>query len=171
VREELALVRYPEPVLKKVAGRITRIDRQVSKLAQDMLELMYEERGIGLAANQVAVPRQLLVASIGGEHADEVVLVNPTLVTGTGRLTGVEGCLSLPGIEVSVPRYEKVTVRGYDLSARETEIEAAGLLARVLQHEMDHLEGMLIIDKIGPAARIACRGALQALEQQYRAGG
>lgn len=166
---ELAIVKYPDPVLRKRADVIERVDEGVRKLAQDMLQVMHEEKGVGLAANQVAHPRQLLVVSIGGEHVHEVVLINPRPVRGEGEFDSVEGCLSLPGIEAQVPRYQKVTVRGYDLSGKEVEIEAEDLLARVLQHELDHLDGILIIDKMSPAARIACRDALRQLEQGYRA--
>ncbi len=167
---ELAIVKYPDPVLRQRAERIERVDREVRRLAQAMLGVMYEEKGIGLAANQVAYPRQLLVASGGGEHADEVVLVNPRVVGTEGEFDSVEGCLSLPGVEGHVPRYQKVRVRGSDLSGKEIEIEADELLSRVLQHELDHLDGLLIIDKMSPAGRIACRDALRQLEQDYGSG-
>jgi peptide deformylase len=169
VDAELAIVKYPDPVLRKRAERIHRVDQEVRKLAQGMLRVMYEEKGIGLAANQVACPRQLLVVNVGGEHPQEVVLVNPRLVGTEGEFDSVEGCLSLPGVEGHVPRYQKVRVRGSELSGKQVEIEADELLSRVLQHELDHLDGILIIDKMSPTACIACRDALRLLEQEYGA--
>ncbi len=171
VPSRLCIVKYPHPALRKQAAEIKSINAEVRKLTRKMFETMYAEKGMGLAANQVAHLQKLTVVTTGGEHPDELVLVNPTIVEGSGELMGVEGCLSMPGIEVEVPRYQTITVRGYDLQGKEIEIEADELLSRVLQHELDHLDGIMLVDKMSPAARIACRQTLRELERAYHDGG
>jgi peptide deformylase len=146
---------YPEKVLRKRAKPIAEIDEEISRLADHMADTMYSAPGIGLAANQVGVPKQLLVADISprGPESELIVLVNPEIIAAEGQVTIEEGCLSVPDYQAEVKRHEKVTVRGLDLRGKEVIIEAEGLLAVVLQHEIDHLNGVLFIDRISKLKR------------------
>jgi peptide deformylase len=151
----LEICTYPEKVLRKRAEPIADIDEEISRLADHMADTMYSAPGIGLAANQVGVPKQLLVADISPRRPESelIVLVNPEIVAAEGQVTIEEGCLSVPDYQAEVKRHEKVTVRGLDLHGEEVVIEAEGLLAVVLQHEIDHLNGVLFIDRISKLKR------------------
>jgi peptide deformylase len=136
-----------------------------------MLELMYEARGLGLAANQVALPYQMLVMNhtadpLQKEH--ELVCINPVLVERKGSVEGEEGCLSFPKLYQKVRRAKTVKVRTYNLDGQLIEIDGSDLIARVLQHEIDHLHGILFIDKMGVIGRLASRGALGEFEREYQ---
>ena len=146
---------YPEKVLSQPAEPITSIDEDVIKLADHMAETMYNAPGIGLAANQVGVAKRLLVADIAprGPESELIVLANPEIVAAEGEVIIEEGCLSVPEYQAEVKRYEKITVRGLDLNGEQVEIEAEGLLAVVLQHEIDHLNGILFIDRLSKLKR------------------
>jgi peptide deformylase len=134
---------FPDPVLREIARPLERRGRAVEALACDMLELMRAHHGIGLAAPQVGLPVRLIVADIG---EGPVCLVNPSLTPAPMRDRRMEGCLSLPGVHREVERAYVVEARGLDLRGSPVHFEAQGLLARVLQHEVDHLEGILIVD-------------------------
>jgi peptide deformylase len=152
----LHICAYPEKVLSQPAEPITSIDEDViKKLADHMAETMYNAPGIGLAANQVGVAKRLLVADIAprGSESELIVLANPEIVAAEGEVIIEEGCLSVPEYQAEVKRHEKITVRGLDLNGEEVEIEAEGLLAVVLQHEIDHLNGVLFIDRISRLKR------------------
>ena len=151
----LDICTYPEKILRRPAKSITKIDEEIVQLAEHMAETMYNAPGIGLAATQVGVQKRLLVADISPRtpESDLIVLTNPEIVAAEGELTIEEGCLSVPDYQAEVKRYEKITVRGLDLRGEEVEIEAEGLLAIVLQHEIDHLNGILIIDRISRLKR------------------
>jgi peptide deformylase len=142
-----------DPVLRQKAKRITAIDDRVRQLAHDMVETMRAANGIGLAAPQVGVLLRLIVVEIP-EERDEgqkyqfTVLVNPEIVKATGEQVGPEGCLSLPGLVGDVRRAAKVVVKGLDLRGKEVRVKAQGLFARALQHEIDHLDGILFIDRV-----------------------
>ncbi len=145
---------YPEPVLSRKAETITNIDGQVHTLAADMVETMYAASGIGLAAPQVGVSRRLIVVDPGKEEkCGLITLVNPVVVSGEGHNAIDEGCLSVPDFTAEVPRYAEILVKGVTLDEREVELNADGLLAIVLQHEIDHLNGILFIDRISPLKR------------------
>ena len=145
---------YPEPVLSRKAEEITNIDGQVHTLAADMVETMYAASGIGLAAPQVGVSRRLIVVDPGKEEKSGLItLVNPVVVSGEGHNAIDEGCLSVPDFTAEVPRHAEILVRGITLDEREVELSAGGLLAIVLQHEIDHLNGILFIDRISPLKR------------------
>jgi peptide deformylase len=146
---------YPDPILQVKAAEIENIDGRVVDLAEDMAETMYAAPGVGLAAPQVGVSERLIVLDVRHtEGAKELItLINPEIIEAEGRVVEEEGCLSLPGISENVPRAAKVLVRGHDLNEREQEIEAEGLLAVALQHEIDHLEGILFIDRISRLKR------------------
>ena len=151
----LQICTYPEKVLSQPAEPITRIDEDVIQLADHMAETMYSAPGIGLAATQVGVAKRLLVADIAprGSESELIVLANPEIVAAEGEVIIEEGCLSVPEYQAEVKRYEKITVRGLDLNGEEVEIEAEGLLAVVLQHEIDHLNGILFIDRLSKLKR------------------
>ena len=151
----LHICTYPEEILRQRAQPITEIDEEVVKLVDHMTETMYSAPGIGLAATQVGVAKQVLVADIAPRRPESelIVLINPEIVAAEGEVIFEEGCLSVPDYQAEVKRHEKVTVRGLNLQGEEVEIEAEGLLAVVLQHEIDHLNGMLFIDRLSKLKR------------------
>lgn len=136
-----------EPVLRRKAGPVKKIDRVIWRLLDDMVETMYHFQGVGLAAPQVGVPKRIVVLDPGGEENRLMELINPHFRERSGEVLGVEGCLSLPGITGEVPRAERVVVEALDREGCPVRIEAEGLPARILQHEIDHLDGILIIDR------------------------
>jgi peptide deformylase len=151
----LEICTYPDPVLREKAIRVEKVDRELRKLIDDMAETMYDAPGIGLAANQVGKPLRLVVIDIQKPEDEHglIVLVNPEIVSGQGEITCEEGCLSVPEFFSKVKRFEEVVVQGIDPHEKTCRIEATGLLAVALQHEIDHLEGKLFIDRIGLIAR------------------
>lgn len=166
----LALVKYPDPVLMKVGEPVSVVDERIGRLARRMFEVMYASRGVGLAAPQVGVSIRLFVANPSDQPGEqEGVYVNPAIVTASGSEVGEEGCLSLPMVACKVKRATHVTVRATDLEGRPFEQSAEGLLARVFQHEMDHLDGVLLSDRMSPLARLANRRTLKELREEYAA--
>ena len=151
----LHICTYPERILSQPAEPITEIDEEVVKLVDHMAETMYSAPGIGLAATQVGVSKQVLVADIAPRRPESelIVLINPEIVAAEGQVVFEEGCLSVPDYQAEVKRHEKVTVRGLNLKGEEVVIEAEGLLAIVLQHEIDHLNGLLFIDRLSKLKR------------------
>ena len=149
----LPLVEFPDPILKKVAEPVGKIDDAVRKLLRDMAESMYDAPGIGLAAPQVGESLRVFVYDVREEEIEPGVLVNPRIVEATGRQREVEGCLSIPGLDEVVERKEWVVVEGLDRDGNEVRIEAEGLLSRVLQHECDHRDGVLFVDRVSPLKR------------------
>ena len=151
----LHICAYPEEILRQRAEPITEIDEEVVKLVDHMTETMYSAPGIGLAATQVGVAKQVLVVDIAPRRPESelIVLINPEIVAAEGEVIFEEGCLSVPDYQAEVKRHEKITVRGLNLKGEEVEIEAEGLLAVVLQHEIDHLNGMLFIDRLSKLKR------------------
>ncbi len=158
----LEICTFPDRVLLEEAEPVSSIDREVAKLAADMAETMYNAPGVGLAANQVGVPRRLIVVDTSRRDLDSqlIVLVNPEIVSGEGLITMEEGCLSVPDYQAEVTRYQKVKVRGLDLQGRSMELDAEGLLAVVLQHEIDHVNGKLFIDHLSRLKRELCKRRL-----------
>jgi len=149
------IVKYPEPGLEQKCEPVEVFDGQLRQLATDMLETMYAAPGIGLAAPQVGENIRLLVIDVTSGHEDghQLVLVNPEVAEAEGRQREEEGCLSLPGITAVVERPAKVVVKGQDLDGNPVEISGEELMARVLCHEIDHLEGILYLDRISPLKR------------------
>jgi peptide deformylase len=146
---KLHIITLPDPLLRKPSARIERIDEEVLKLADDMLETMYAAPGVGLAAVQVGVPSRLIVLDTakGDEPPTPLVLINPEIVArGTELREHEEGCLSIPDVRVDIERPASVTVRYLDREGKPQEMAAEGLLATAVQHEIDHLDGKLIID-------------------------
>ena len=149
VMAKLEIITLPDPRLRKVSKRVEHIDEALNKLADDMLETMYAAPGVGLAAVQVGVPRRLIVLDTTKDEEERrpLVLINPEIVTqGDEMRTHEEGCLSIPDVRVEIDRPATVTVRYLDRKGTAQELTAKGLLATAIQHEIDHLNGKLIID-------------------------
>lgn len=134
-----------DPVLRKKARHITKIGKKLRTLVKDMLETMYHANGVGLAAPQVGISERLVVIDVG---SGPIVLINPEITKKEGENRDVEGCLSLPGRSEYVTRAEQVNVAAYDLNGKKINLTSEGLLARALQHEIDHLNGILFIDHL-----------------------
>ena len=151
---------YPDPVLREPAQRVTTVDDSVRQLARDMAETMYDAPGVGLAAPQIGVQRRVVVYRISEE--DELrTLVNPVIVSSSGEQTDDEGCLSIPGLAYPVTRAQQVSVTALDLDGNEVSYDAEDLEARVIQHEVDHLDGVLFLDRIDDAQRREALGILR----------
>ena len=156
----LPILRFPDPRLKKVAAPVTRFDDDLRRLAADMAETMYEAPGIGLAATQVDVHQRLVVIDVSEDKSELRAFVNPRLVACAGSQTGEEGCLSVPGIFDKVERAERVTVNYQDLDGNEQVLEAEGLLAVCIQHEIDHLDGKVFVDHLSQLKQTRIRSKL-----------
>ena len=142
-----------DPVLREMCREVGAVDDDVSALVDDLLETMYAEDGIGLAAPQIGVPMRVFVYDVRDDEIEPGVLVNPRIVEATGKQKEVEGCLSIPGLDEVVERSERVVVEGLGRDGEPVRIEAEGLLSRCLQHECDHLDGVLFIDRVSPLKR------------------
>ena len=164
----LKVVRYPDPILSRRAAEIEQVDDGVRALARRMFEIMYASGGVGMAAPQVGVSARLFVANPAcDEPGQEQVYVNPRIVSREGSEVHEEGCLSVPGVNCKITRSAEVTVRATGLDGREFVTQADGLLARIFQHELDHLDGVLIADRMSRVARLAHRRTLKELTRDY----
>ena len=162
---KLTILEFPDPRLRTKAQPVTVFDAALKQLAADMLETMYEAPGIGLAATQVNVHRQLLVLDVSEEKDQPMILVNPKILASEGSQTYQEGCLSVPGIFADVERADHIRVEAQDADGKPLAFEADGLLAVCIQHEMDHLIGKLFVDYLSPLKRDLVR---KKLEKQRR---
>ncbi len=142
-----------DPVLRERAAPIDEVDKEVRRLIDDLTDTMYEADGVGLAAPQIGVPLRVFVYDVRDPDLPFGALVNPVIVERSGTVKEEEGCLSIPGLSELVERSERVVVRGLDEKGREVEIVAEGLFSRCLQHECDHLDGVLFIDHVSPLKR------------------
>lgn len=151
----LPIMTYGAAVLRKVAQPVSEIDQELQRLIDDMAETMFSAPGVGLAAPQVGVSRRIVVITSleDLEKRDFVALINPEIISTEGEEVAEEGCLSVPELRMEVPRAETVRVRALDRQGKPVEIKGAGLMARILQHEIDHLNGLLFIDRLSPAKR------------------
>lgn len=163
---------YPAEVLRQQARRISAetLGSEIEELAREMLETMHQARGVGLAANQVGQAVRLVVIGVFEEGGEDRVLVNPVIKNRKGRTVEEEACLSVPGVNGKVRRASRVLVEATNLQGEKQEIEAEGLLARVLQHEIDHLDGRLFIDRLSPVAKIQAQGLLKDMERRRGSG-
>ena len=161
----LPILRYPDPRLHTVAAPVARVDDKIRKLIKDMSDTMYAAPGVGLAATQVDVHRRVIVIDVSDTHDQLRVFVNPEIVAASGQSDCEEGCLSVPGVYEKVSRAGRVTVRALDAEGREFTLEAEGLLAVCIQHEMDHLEGKVFVDKL---SRLKQNRILSRLKKQGR---
>jgi peptide deformylase len=167
----MKIVHYPHPSLRHKARALTTIDKDLRLQVGEMFDLMYEAKGLGLAATQVALPFQFLVMNMTGdpkEKDQEAVYVNPVIVERKGSQEGDEGCLSFPGLYQKVRRAKTVKIQAYNLQGQLVELTASDLEARAWQHELDHLEGVLYIDKMGLVSKLAARGSIKEFERLYR---
>jgi peptide deformylase len=167
--EDLQIIQYPDPRLKKVSVPAEKFDSSLKALAMRMFELMREARGVGLAAPQVGENIRLFVMNHSGEPGDDRVYVNPELTDAEGSEEAEEGCLSLPGLNVRVIRDRAIRMRAKDLDGNDIDQVESGYIARVWQHEFDHLNGTLITDRMGAVAKMAARKILRELEEKYAA--
>lgn len=165
----LAIVKYPQPVLRRPAQEVTEFGPKLRALAARMFQIMYAARGVGLAAPQVGLPLRMFVANPGEGPETEAVFINPRIIKTEGQLQEEEGCLSLPGLNTTIKRCESVTIQAQDLDGRPLERIGAGLLARVFQHETDHLNGVMIADRMSAVSRLAHRRLLKELEEKFAA--
>jgi peptide deformylase len=149
------ILTYGHPILRQVARPVQNLNGDLHQLIQDMVETMYAAPGVGLAANQVGSLHRVFVANPSEDHdpAKLLVVINPELVEGQGELVSEEGCLSIPEFRDEVRRDGRVLVRGLDRNGRPIQVEGEDLLARILQHEIDHLNGVLFVDRLSPAKR------------------
>ena len=148
----LKVLTVPEPVLRQKSKRVKNIDGSIQKLAGDMIETMHAASGVGLAAPQVGVPLRVIV--IGMPEEEDFVLINPQIVRKNGERMVTEGCLSVPGYFGEIQRAQRVTAKGKDLSGKEIRIKAEELLAQALEHEIDHINGVLYIDHLESKDRL-----------------
>jgi peptide deformylase len=146
---------YPSEVLRKKAVEVKELDGRLLKLIDNMIETMYDASGAGLAAPQVGVSRRVIVAnpSEREDYPEPIILINPVIAFSEGEIESREGCLSIPDIIVPVMRAARVFVKGLDRNGKPVGIEAGGLLARVFQHELDHLNGICLVERMGPVDR------------------
>jgi peptide deformylase len=164
---KLTILEFPDPRLRTRATEVKTVDDGLRKLIDDMLETMYDAPGIGLAATQVDAHQRLLVVDVSVDKSEPNALINPVIVEKDGVTVTEEGCLSVPGYYEEVERAEHIRVRFLDRNGDEQEMEAEGLLAVCIQHEMDHLEGKLFIDYLSEAKRMRIRKKL-VKEQRHR---
>lgn len=146
---EREIVRYPATVLRELAKSVSKFEPGTKNLIDDMVSTMRVANGLGLAANQVGVLQKVFVYDDGNGLG---VLINPEIISATGEQLGIEGCLSLPGLQGEVVRANEIVIKGMDIKGKSVKIKAEGLLARIIQHELDHLYGKLFIDKAEPGS-------------------
>jgi peptide deformylase len=167
----LQIVHHPHPALSWKSKDVSRIDDELKDMISQMFELMYEARGIGLAANQVALPYRLFVINPSGDPQlkdEEFVFINPEITRRNGSEESEEGCLSLPEIYGQVPRATRIVVDAFNLEGQQFEMELSGLDARVVQHEYDHLEGVLFPSRTSPAVAKTLQPLIEDLERSFR---
>ncbi|QDX82143.1 peptide deformylase [Denitratisoma sp. DHT3] len=162
----LPILRYPDARLFKKAAPVVAVDDSIRRLAADMAETMYAAPGIGLAATQVDVHLQVIVIDVSEDRSQLLTLINPKLLDQAGQCEGEEGCLSVPGIYETVTRAEQVRVRALNLEGQPVEIEADGLLAICIQHEMDHLQGKVFVQYLSQLKQTRIKNKLAKLARE-----
>jgi peptide deformylase len=167
---QLKIIKYPHPTLRHKSKPLRRVDAELRKFVAAMLEAMYDDRGIGLAANQIDLPYRLFVMNTSSDATDkdgEVVMINPMIIKRSGMAEAEEGCLSLPDVYGNVRRPDKVTIAAYNMAGEEMEYKLGGLLARAVQHETDHLDGVLFVDRLSESGRLSVKESLETLQMQF----
>ena len=165
------IVPYPHPALRWKSKPIKAIDANLERVVAEMFDLMYAAKGIGLAANQVALPNRLFILNLAGdasEKSEEIVFINPRFLRRKGTTEGEEGCLSFPGMYGQVKRSSKVAIEAFNLKGENFEYALDELAARAVQHENDHLDGVLFIDKLNDSDRRDKEGMIGDFENQFR---
>jgi peptide deformylase len=168
---ELQLVIYPDPRLKAIARDVQQFDDWLVAVVERMKDLMVENKGVGLAAPQVGLSLRIFVASAAGKREETRAYINPVLTDEHGQEEGEEGCLSLPDIRINVLRFKTVRVEALDEHGKPFSVPLEDFSARVVQHENDHLDGILLLDRMSPMARLANRKKIKELEEAKKAGG
>ncbi|TAG82237.1 MAG: peptide deformylase [Burkholderiales bacterium] len=164
----LPILEYPDPRLKKIATPVTVFDAAIKRLVDDMAETMYAAPGIGLAATQVDVHKRVIVIDVSQDKSDLKVIINPEIVAASGQAVGEEGCLSVPEIYDRVPRAERVTLQAQDASGTAYTLEADGLLAVCIQHEMDHLQGKVFVEYLSSLKQMRVKSKLKKRAREHR---
>ncbi len=167
----MKIVHYPHPALRHRSRPLTSIDQKIHAHVREMFDLMYEARGLGLAANQVALPYQLIIMNLSADPNQpdqERAYINPVILDRKGTIEDEEGCLSLPKLYEKVRRAKTIKAQAYNLKGEMVEVEAHDLAARVWQHEVDHLHGILFIDKVNAFGKRAIKPTLEEFERAYR---
>ncbi|HEV2970979.1 MAG TPA: peptide deformylase [Pirellulales bacterium] len=167
----MQVIRYPHPTLRHASKPLKRIDDELHTIVRRMFELMYEHKGVGLAANQVDLPYRLFIVNLKGKlgEGEELVFINPVLSRPRGLAESEEGCLSLPELYAQVKRAEKITLDAFNLQGQTVHLELDGLFARVVQHETDHIDGKLFIDRLSTTGELEVREALRRFEEDFAA--
>lgn len=166
----LTIIHHPHPALRHKSKPIRRVDAQLKDFVAQMFDLMYEHRGVGLAANQVNLPLQLFIVNTAGKRGEgeELVFLNPVISRPKGADAAEEGCLSLPGVYGEVTRPAEVDFSAYDLSGNAVNFRASGYMARVLQHEFDHLQGTMFFDRMSPTLRTEIVDLIEEFEEDFQ---
>jgi peptide deformylase len=164
------ILTHPDAILRRKAQPVTAIDTAIQRLIDDMIETMYAAPGIGLAATQVGVPWQVFVVDVSSGKDPQALMtfINPELLSLVGHLREDEGCLSVPGVYGMTPRAQKVRIRGLNRSGEVIDLEGEGLLARALQHETDHLRGLLFFDRMGTVGRDLIKRKYKRAQRQHQ---
>ncbi len=167
----MQIVQYPHPALRWVSKPVREVTDEIRRIAREMLELMYAAKGVGLAANQVALPIRLFVINPKSDPPrpeTERVFINPEITERKGLVEAEEGCLSLPGVFANLKRAQRIKVTALGLDGARFELEAEGLTARAIQHELDHLQGILFTDKLNPLEKIRIIIKIREFEKNFR---
>jgi peptide deformylase len=164
------IIHYPHPALRHKSKPLRKIDADFKNIVRKMFDLMYEHKGVGLAANQVELPYRFFIINLEGDpaKAEEFVFINPVISRRRGTVEGEEGCLSFPEIYAPVKRSEKIVISAYNLAGEEVSYELNGMFGRAVQHEYDHLDGILFIDRLSEAALMSIKDALSDLESEFQ---
>ena len=167
----MQIVKYGHPALRWKSKAIQSINNELRSTIREMFDLMYSAKGIGLAANQVGLPLRFFVVNVTADPAEtdeEIVFLNPRIRRRKGATSGEEGCLSLPGLYANVDRAEEIVVEAFDLDGEGFEMDLDDLPARVVQHETDHLDGVLFVDRLTPDVRLSVEPKLLGFESDFR---
>ncbi|MFO0901886.1 MAG: peptide deformylase [Pirellulales bacterium] len=165
----MKIIPFPHPTLRRPSKPLRRVDAELKRIVAEMFDLMYSAKGIGLAANQVDIPLRFFIINLEAEQGkgEELVFLNPVLSKPKGTESAEEGCLSLPGMYGPVTRPKQIHVNAYNLAGEEISATLTGLFARCVQHEFDHLEGILFPDRMSDTVRAGFRGALDELHVDF----
>jgi peptide deformylase len=166
----LQIIQWPHPTLMHRSKPLRRVDAELRTMIAEMFDLMYEHKGVGLAANQVDLPYRFFIVNPTADpqqKSEERVFINPVLTMPRGSVEDDEGCLSLPGLYAPVRRPERIHVNAYDLAGNEIDFEATGLMSRVIQHENDHLDGVMFIDRVNPMVAMEIREEVELFVNEF----
>ncbi len=166
----LKIIKYPHPTLRHKSKSLRRVDAELRKMIEQMLEMMYENNGVGLAGNQVDLPYRLFVMNLQCDpeaKEEEMVFLNPTITKRSGMVEMEEGCLSFPEIWAPVKRPERVEMAAYTLDGKEVRLKLDKMAARAVQHEIDHLDGVTFVERLAPTAQLEVKETLTKLERAF----